>query len=143
MAPTQHVSTQPRPTDRTRVGQVLISVTVAVLGLTMIVAGVWSFADPVSFASWVRFPAHQHFLHDLGAFQIGIGVTLLLALLWRDSIAVALGGFVAANTLHVTSHLMDAPLGSRATDWLLIGSLSGFAVVALVARLRRLTAGAK
>jgi hypothetical protein len=117
---------------------VLIRVAVALLGLTTLAAGVWSFADPTSFAAWVRFPVHTHFLHDLGAFQVGIGVTLLLALAWRDAIAVAPGGFLTGNTLHVTSHLMDARLGGRATDWLALGVLSVVALAALLARLRQL-----
>jgi hypothetical protein len=138
MASSSNASTETRYIDRTRTGNVLVPLTVALLGLTMIATGVWSFADPESFSSWVQFPVHLHYLHDLGAFQVGIGVTLLLALLWRDGIAVALGGFVTGNTLHVTSHLMDAHLGGRATDWLLIGSLSVLAAAALLARLRQL-----
>jgi len=30
----------------------------------------------------VNFPSHRHFVHDVGAFQLGIGVTLLLAMIW-------------------------------------------------------------
>ena len=72
----------------------------------------------MGFADWIQFPVHLHFLHDLGAFQIGIGVTLLLALGWRDALPVALGGFLVGNTLHAISHLRDQALGGRPTDWL-------------------------
>ena len=90
----------------------------ALLGGAMAGAGGWSFVDPVGFADWIQFPVHLHFLHDLGAFQIGIGVTLLLALGWRDALPVALGGFLVGNTLHAISHLRDQALGGRPTDWL-------------------------
>ncbi|MDQ3653996.1 MAG: hypothetical protein M3457_02805 [Chloroflexota bacterium] len=115
----------------------LITGVVGLLGLTTIAGGIWAFTDPPSFARWVQFPVHHHFLHDIGAFQIGIGVTLLLALLWRDGIAVGLGGFFTSNTLHAFSHLMDVDLGGRATDWLLIGALSVVALITLLARLRQ------
>jgi hypothetical protein len=115
----------------------LIKAVVGIIGLAMIGLGVWSFADPASFASAVLFPEHTHFLHDIGAFQIGIGVTLVLALLWEDSIAVALGGFFTGNTLHVVSHVMDLHLGGRPTDWMLLGAVSVVSLVALLIRLRQ------
>lgn len=107
------------------------------IGLLMLVLGIWSFVDPASFAAFARFSEHTHYLHDIGAFQIGIGVTLVLALIWDDSLSVALGGFVVGNTLHVTSHLMDLHLGGRATDWLVLAALSALALVALAARRRQ------
>lgn len=121
-----------------RLASTLITLTVSLLGVLMIALGIWSFTDPHGFATWVKFPVHVHFLHDIGAFQIGIGITLLLALLWRDAIAVALGGFFAGNTLHVLSHVIDLDLGGRPTDWLILSVLSIIALVALLARLRQL-----
>ncbi|MDQ3696064.1 MAG: hypothetical protein M3464_20965 [Chloroflexota bacterium] len=116
----------------------LIKAVVAIIGLLTIGVGIWSFVAPASFAVLVQFPPHTHFLHDIGAFQIGIGVTLLLALLWDDGIAVALGGFLTGNTLHVVSHGMDRHLGGRPTDWLLLSVVSVVTLAALVARLRQL-----
>jgi len=92
---------------------------------------------PRSFARFVAFPYHEHFLHDLGAFQVGIGVTLLLALAWRDAPTVALAGFLVANTLHAVSHAVDLGLGGRASDPWAIGVLSLLAAAALVVRVRQ------
>jgi len=44
-------------------------------GLFMLVLGIWAFFAPASFADFVAFPYNRHLLHDVGAFQIGIGTT--------------------------------------------------------------------
>jgi PPOX class probable F420-dependent enzyme len=104
----------------------------------MLVAGVWALFWPDSFAEAVRFPEHTHFLHDVGAFQIGIGVTLALAVLWRDPPAVVLTGFVVGNTIHAANHTVDLDLGGRDSDPWLLGLLSVLVAVGLVRRLRQL-----
>ena len=104
----------------------------------MLVGGVWALLWPASFAEAVRFPEHTHFLHDLGAFQIGIGLTMALAVLWRDPLAVVLTGFLAANTIHAVNHAVDLDLGGRDGDPWLLGALSLLTAIALVRRLREL-----
>lgn len=64
----------------------------AVTGTFMLAAGVYALAAPQSFAEFANFPDNVHFVHDAGAFQLGIGITLLLALAWSDGLAVALAG---------------------------------------------------
>ena len=74
---------------------VLSKVAALLCGATMLGLGLWALFWPVSFAAWVDFPPYnEHLLHDVGAFQIGIGVTLLLAAVVRDALTVALAGFV-------------------------------------------------
>lgn len=107
-------------------------------GAFMLVAGVWALFWPDSFAEAVRFPEHTHFLHDVGALQIGIGVTLALAVLWRDPLAVVLTGFLVGNTIHTGNHAVDLDLGGRDSDPWLLGLLSVLVAVALVQRLRQL-----
>jgi hypothetical protein len=68
------------------VDRYVVGVTLLAAAFTL-VAGVWALFWPGSFAEAVRFPEHTHFLHDVGALQIGIGVTLALAVLWRDPLA--------------------------------------------------------
>jgi hypothetical protein len=58
---------------------------VTIGGLFMLVLGIWAFFAPASFADFVAFPYNRHLLHDVGAFQIGIGTTMLLALMWTVS----------------------------------------------------------
>ena len=67
--------------DRTSVGEALPRVVAIVSGIEFVALGVWAMADPHSFFEAVaRFePYNQHFLQDVGAFQVGLGVVLLLA----------------------------------------------------------------
>jgi hypothetical protein len=95
----------------------LVQVIVVVAALSMLITGVWMRIDPASFAKWANWPNHVHFLHDAGVFQIGIGMTMLFALWWRDVIAVVLAGFVAANTLPAINHAVDRD-GGRPSDYL-------------------------
>ena len=60
----------------------LVAVT-ALVGVFTGGIGIWCLIEPASFARVVGFETHLHFLHDVGAFQLGLGVTLLLALIWR------------------------------------------------------------
>jgi PPOX class probable F420-dependent enzyme len=118
--------------DRYVVGVTLLAAAFA------LVAGVWALFWPGSFAEAVRFPEHTHFLHDVGAFQIGIAVTLALAVLWRDALAVVLAGFLVGNTIHAVNHAVDLDLGGRDSDSWLLGLASVLVAVALVRRLRQL-----
>jgi hypothetical protein len=120
-----------------RLAQPYVATVLAVAGAGMLATGIWAWAAPRSFARFVAFPYHEHFQHDLGAFQIGIGVTLLLALVWRDAATVALAGFLVANSLHGVSHAMDLDLGGRASDPYAIGAVSLLVAAALVLRVRQ------
>jgi hypothetical protein len=114
---TSHTSTTTATATR-RLGQPYVAAILALAGATMLAAGVWAGLAPRSFARLVAFPYHQHYLHDLGALQIGIGVTLLPALAWRDAETVALAGFLVANTLHAVSR-SSAPSHGHPGDRLL------------------------
>lgn len=105
-------------------------------GLFFIGFGIWAFADPVSFFEQIATyrPYNEHFLHDAGAFQIGIGTALLLALTWKDALAVALGGAAAGSVMHAISHFMDTELGGKDTDPWFLGFLAAVLVIGLVAR---------
>ena len=110
------------------------------VGLFTLGLGIWALIAPASFyESIAGFPPYnEHFLHDAGAFQVGLGATLLLALRYRDALVVALGGFTVGAVAHAAAHVVDRDLGGRATDPL---SLSIIALVALAALL--LHAGGK
>jgi PPOX class probable F420-dependent enzyme len=116
----------------------IVRATTALLGLLTLAVGVWALMWPDSFSEFVNFPPHRHFLHDVGAFQIGIGVTLLLATIWGDPIMVALAGYVVGGAVHTVAHAVDAHLGGSTVQTWAIGLLSLLAAVALVARWRDL-----
>jgi hypothetical protein len=93
---------------------------VAAAGAAFFLAfGLWPFFDARSFFDRVAEfdPYNPHFLHDIGAFQVGIGVSLGLAL-WRrsDALFVALAGAGIASALHAVAHIRDHDLGGQDSD---------------------------
>jgi hypothetical protein len=104
-----------------------------VAGLQFAALGAWAMVAPRSFfdarASFE--PYNQHFLQDIGAFQVGLGAVLLLAG-WRaraDGLALALLGVGVGAALHAVSHLVGRDLGGKPeTD---IPYLVGLAAVLL------------
>ena len=107
-------------------------------GVLFLALGVWAMADPESFFDRVATfePYNQHFVQDIGAFQIGLGVVLLLAAQREqpDALAVALLGVGIGSAAHVVSHLIghdlggspetDIPVFTVATVLLLLGGLA-------------------
>ena len=120
-----------------RASPVLVRSVVLVCAASMLSLGLWAVVAPRSFAGWISFPPYnEHLIHDAGAFQIGIGVALLLSLLLDDVLTVALGGFLAGGTLHVFNHAMDGHLGGHPSDpWWLAAQVL-LAAVALGIHLR-------
>ena len=100
----------------------------------MLTFGIWAFSAPASFAEFVVFPYNRHLLHDVGAFQIGIGATVLLALVWADSIMVVLGGYVVGGSFHLASHIIDRHIGGHTYDPLVLGSLIVIGLAGMYAR---------
>ena len=102
------------------------------VGLLTLGFGLWALVAPASFYEAIaRFPPYNHhFLHDVGAFQIGLGATLLLAVWFRDALVVALGGYTIGAVAHAAAHVLDRDLGGNASDPL---SLTILALVALAA----------
>lgn len=97
-----------------------------VAGLSFIVFGSWAFLDPRSFfeqlATWR--PFNEHFLHDIGAFQIGLGAVLLLAALASDTLFVALGGVGIGSAAHALAHVIDRGDGGGDSDPIVFGILA-------------------
>jgi hypothetical protein len=108
-------------------------------GLFFVGFGAWAFFDPRSFyeqiATWP--PYNRHLFHDAGAFQLGIGAALLLALQWKDGLAVALGGGAVGAIMHAISHFIDQDLGGRETDPWFLSLVAAVLVIGLVAQRQR------
>ena len=106
-----------------------------IVGLGFVALGVWAMVDPRSFFdALARFePYNQHFLQDIGAFQVGLGAVLLLAGVpaRANGLAVALVGVGVGAALHVVSHVVGRDLGGPpATD---IPSFAALAALLLAA----------
>ncbi|MCO1598049.1 PPOX class F420-dependent oxidoreductase [Micromonospora sp. RHAY321] len=108
----------------------------ALLGLATVIVGVWALLSPASFSDWAGFPPHRHFVHDIGAFQLGIGVTLLLATIWADALTVAFAGYVVGGTAHTVVHVADRNLGGTTGQTVAIAGAVVVAGAAFVYRWR-------
>lgn len=107
-------------------------------GAANVVFGLWSLLAPGNFAAFIAFPPYnEHLLHDVGAFQIGSGAGLLLALAWDDAVGVTLAGFVVAGSIHTANHALDHHLGGHPGDPWGLGALTVPAVLGLIAHARR------
>ena len=117
---------------------------IAVLvGVALVGLGLWALLSPTSFYSSIALfpPYNEHFLHDMGAFQVGMGGALLLTQLWADALLVALGGTGIGAALHFVSHVIDRSLGGHpSSDIPLLGGLAAILLVAWVLRFRQLRA---
>jgi hypothetical protein len=84
-------------------------------GLSFLVLGLWAMVDPESFFEQVADfePYNQHFLQDIGAFQIGLGAILLLAALLggADALLAGLLGAAIGSAAHLVSHAVGHDLG--------------------------------
>jgi len=87
------------------------------VGAFYVVFGVWAFVAPLNFFSTIATfaPANVHLFHDLGAFQIGFGLALILPVMLRAPVRVPLLAVLVASTLHVISHIEDIRLGGNPT----------------------------
>jgi hypothetical protein len=109
----------------------------AISAASMLVFGVWALVLPDSFGQFISYPPfNRHLMHDVGAFQIGIGVSVALALWADDVMLVALSGFVVAGTLHTWSHYMDRALGGHGSDVPVLGLLTLIGAFGIYAGLR-------
>ena len=111
---------------------------IALLGSALfLVPGVWAFFWPHSFHRNIADfdPFNLHLFHDLGAFQIGIGVALLGALVWQDAVVVALLGATAGAIVHAVSHVMDRHLGGSPSDPWAVSAIALVLATALTLRI--------
>ncbi len=91
-------------------------VVAAIGGFTFALLGVWAMVAPQSFFDRIATfePYNQHFVQDLGAFQLGLGAVLLIATLaTTDALAAALLGVGIGAAAHVASHIVGRDLGGN------------------------------
>lgn len=98
------------------------------LAVFWILTGAWAFLGPKSFYDRLAtFPPYNvHFLHDIGAFSIGLGTVLLLASLRWSTLRTALVGVGTGSAVHFVSHVVDYDLKPS------VGDLVTFALAAVI-----------
>ena len=111
----------------------------AVAGAFALLLGVWAFFAPASFFRQIAHfpPYNRHLIHDIGAFNIGLGMVLLLALTWVDSLAAALAGTAVGAIFHFVAHVVDHNLGGRAADPVSLGIFAAVIALAALWRVKR------
>lgn len=94
-------------------GERMARIVAVAVGGFLALSGVWAFVAPTLFYEAVALfePYNAHFVRDIGAFQIGLGAVLLLALLSRDALLVALAGVGIGSAFHVLGHVIDIDRG--------------------------------
>jgi len=113
-------------------------------GIGFVGFGAWAMVSPSSFfEALARFePYNQHFIQDIGAFQLGLGAVLLLAVAMprADVLAAALLGTGLGAALHVVSHVIGMDLGGTpAIDLPVFGALAVLLLIAGAVRWRSST----
>jgi peptidoglycan/LPS O-acetylase OafA/YrhL len=103
-----------------RVDRNLVALIAAGIGAVFFIGpGLWAFFDPQGFHDELATfePYNEHFIHDIGAFQIGIGVALASAI-WRrnDALLAALLGAAVGSIFHTIAHFIDHDLGGKDSD---------------------------
>lgn len=81
----------------------------------MVGIGLWAMVVPTGFFDAMASfePYNQHFIQDIGAFQIGLGAVLILATRMADGLAVALLGSGTGAAAHLVSHIIGRDLGGK------------------------------
>ena len=127
---------------RTRNGPSMVAIAV---GAALVALGIWAMVAPLSFFDRVATfePYNQHFLQDIGALQLGLGATLLLAGLMPHlaAITVALVGVGIGGAMHAVSHMIGIDLGGRPATDIPVFSLVAVALLwaGAVSRRRRIS----
>ena len=111
-------------------------------GIVLVAVGLWAMLDARSFFDVIATypPYNHHLLHDIGAFNLGLGATLLLALAWRDALLVGLTGVGIGATAHALAHWADQHLGGSPLDPPLLSLFALVLVGGAVLRWRELRA---
>jgi hypothetical protein len=93
----------------------LARVVMLAVGLYYVVFGVWAMLQPSSFYGQIATfaPFNVHLLHDAGAFQIGLGLALILVVVLPDAVLAVALAVGAASLLHVIAHIVDINLGGQ------------------------------
>jgi hypothetical protein len=123
--------------DESRTPGLVLGILV-VAGAFFLIFGAWAFLSPRGFydsvVTWP--PYNKHLLHDIGAFQMGLGASLIAAVKWKDGVLVALAGAAVGSVLHEVAHIIDRSHGGSSSDPYTLGLFAAAVVAGFLARLR-------
>jgi hypothetical protein len=95
-----------------------VRVATAALAAALAGVGLWALVEAHSFFEVAApyEPFNPHFIHDIGAFALGLAGCLAAALVVRDGLLAALLGASAFGVAHFAAHVRDHDLGGSASD---------------------------
>jgi hypothetical protein len=125
-------------------GDTIARVLVGICAAFLLASGLFALLAPEAFfqLAAVYPPYNRHFIHDIGAFMLGLGAGLALALVLSDALLVALGATAFGAVAHFASHLADRELGGLPTDPVTFGVFALVVVGLTIWRVRRLRSSA-
>lgn len=114
----------------------VVAVLVALVAAVPIVTGLWAMIAPESFFVTIApYPPYsRHLLHDIGAFELGLGGCLVLGVFVRDALLAVLGGNAIGGTAHFLSHVIARTIGGHASDPVVTGMFALVLILLTVAR---------
>ena len=85
------------------------------VGVLFGLQGLWAFVAPRSFFDTLATfePFNAHFVRDVGAIEIGVGVAGIVGAFRTSAAVTGLAALAAFQVLHVVSHVVDRQIGGR------------------------------
>lgn len=112
----------------------------AAIGAFIAAQGLSAFFAPRSFYDTLATfePFNAHFVRDIGAIQVGVGIGGVVAALRVRAVVVGLAGLLTFQLLHVASHVVDRDAGGRpGFDIPALSLVAALTAVALFVALRQ------
>jgi hypothetical protein len=135
-------TTSPPPADAHvsghSVSNTVARVLVGVCAVFLLGSGLFALLAPEVFYNLAALypPYNRHFIHDIGAFMLGLGSGLALALVLTDALLVALAATAVGGVAHFLSHLADRELGGLPSDPVTFGVFALVVVGLTIWRIR-------
>ena len=88
----------------------MVAAVLLISGITQLIVGTWTFVSPGSFYDVVATypPENDHFLKDIGSWNVALGAIALYGARRRDWHVPLLGFLALQYVLHTIAHIVDA-----------------------------------
>jgi uncharacterized protein YjeT (DUF2065 family) len=111
------MATSQQPAPPASASTDVVTVVLVIVGATQVLVGLLAFFAPSAFYDLIASysPENDHFLKDLGSWQIGLGALTLYGARRPDWRLPLLGFLALQYSLHTVAHVVDA--GDAEEDW--------------------------
>jgi hypothetical protein len=115
-----------------RIVALIAGISFVVLGLVALVSPRWFFENLGNYP-----PFNEHFIHDIGSFDLGIGAGLLAALRVASGLSAALVAAAVGSSAHAVAHIMDRGQGGDPSHPYVFSVLALILVWAAITSIRK------